>query len=159
VTQEFPAEAESAMAPLSSTQTGSRYLSICRECTSSAGIDVRRLRGDATVSFERAGIDFSYLDTAVVRCLIAISCRAITNPVGYCVAVGRRLQDESVAAADRRRREFEERFRNTCPHGSNLEVCPQCSTDRQRALDIFPALRRHVPTSTVTSPTKEGGAR
>lgn len=159
MTRQLPAEAESAMAPLFSTQTDSRFLSVCRECTSSVGIDVRRLRGNATVSFERAGIDLSYLDTAVVGCLIAISCRAITNPVGYCIAVGRRLQDESAAAADRRRREFEERFRDTCPHGSNLEVCPECSTDRQRALDIFPALRRHVPTSTVSYPTKEGGAR
>jgi hypothetical protein len=159
VTQDFHAEAESAMAPLFSTQTDSRFLSVCRDCTSSVGMDVRRLRGDATVSFERAGIDLSYLDTAVVSCLIAISCRAITNPVGYCIAVGRRLQDESVAAADRRRREFEERFRETCPHGSNLEVCPECSMDRQRALDIFPALRRHVPESTVGTPIKEGGTR
>lgn len=159
MTQEFSVEAVNAMAPQFSTQTDSHCPSVCSECTSSVGMDVRRLRGNAAVSFERANIDLSYLDTAVVICLIAIGCRGIANPVGYCIAVGRRLQDESAAEADRRRREFEERFRDTCPHGSNLDVCAECSTDRQRALDIFPALRRHVPSSNVGPHTKEGGTK
>lgn len=156
---EFHADAERATPRPSSIQTDSCCFSDCRECRPSVGIDVRRLRGDAAVSFKRAGINLAYLDTSVVRCLIAVGCSAVASPVSYCIAVGRRLQDESAAEADRRRRDFEARFRDTCPHGSNLEVCAECSTDRQRALDLFPALRRHVPTSPVSSPTWKGGGR
>lgn len=154
----FPADVERAMPRPSSTETGCRCLSVCRACTTSVGIDVRRLRGDAAASFERAGIDLGYLDEAVVSCLIAVRCRAVANPVGYCIAVGRRLQDESAGEADRRRRELQERVRDTCPHGSNLEVCGECGTDQQRALDLFPTLRRHVSTP-AGCPTGEGGAR
>ncbi len=111
------------------------------------------------MSFERADINLDYLDTAVVRCLIAAGSGPVANPVGYCIAVGRRLQDESAAEADRRRREFEERIRDTCSHGSDPEICAECSKDRRRALDLFPALRRYLPMSRTQSSTGEGGSR
>ena len=152
-----PADPGRAMLRPSSTQTDSRCLAVCRARPVTVGIDVRRLRGDAAVSFERAGINLGYLDTSVVCCLVAFGRGAVANPVGYCIAVGRRLQDESAADADRRRREFEDRFRNTCPHGSNAEICEECSKDRQRALDLFPALRRYSPSSPTGSPRGEGG--
>lgn len=155
----FPAGAERAMPRPSSPQTSSRDSSECRWCRPSTGIDVRRLRGDAAMSFERADIDLVYLDTSVIRCLIAMSCRAVANPVGYCIAVGRRLQDESSAEANRRRREFEDRFSTTCSHGSNVEICKECSTDRQHALDLFPALGRYLPVSPTAFPRGEGGTR
>lgn len=150
------ADPERVMPRPFSIQTDSCCLPDRRARHQSFGIDVRRLRGDAAVSFERAGIDLAYLDTSVVRCLVAVSRSALANPVSYCIAVGRRLQDESAAEADRRRRELEERIRDTCAHGSNLEVCAECSTDRQRALDLFPALRRHIPTSPVSPPAEKG---
>ena len=153
------ADPERAMPRSSSTRTDSRCLEVCRGRHPSVGIDVRRLRGDVEASFERAGIDLAYLDVSVVRYLIAVGCRAVGNPVSYCIVVGRRLQDESGAEADRRRREFESRFRNTCPHGSNDEICEECSRDRQRALDLFPALRRYFPTLPTDFLSGEGGTR
>jgi hypothetical protein len=153
-----PVEADRAKPRHSPSQTDYRCVPICGACYGSAGIDVRRLRADAAASFERACIDLGYLDTSVVRCLIAVGCNVVANPVGYCIAVGRRLQDESVAEADRRRQVFEERFRDTCPHGSKFETCAECSNDRQRALDLFPALSRYFPTSRSGPPGGEGEA-
>lgn len=152
-----PADAEGTTPRQSSTRTNAPNLPVCRSCRLSVGIDVRRLRGEAARRFERAGIDLVYIDTSVVRCLIAVGCRAVANPVGYCIAVGRRLQDESATEADRRRREFEERIRGTCSHGSNLRICAECSKDRQRALDLFPALRRYLPMAPTGSSNGEGG--
>jgi hypothetical protein len=69
--------------------------------------------------------------------------------------VGRRLQDESNDERENRRREFEALIGNTCPHGSSVERCGQCARDRQRALDLFPSLRRYLPASLTSTPSAE----
>jgi hypothetical protein len=101
-------------------------------------VDIARLRADARRCFARAGIHHRYVDTAVVMCLTAAKTRPLVSPLNYCLAVGRRLQDESTAEAVERWREFQRRVANTCPHGSNVEACPDCAKDRARALGAFP---------------------
>lgn len=123
-----------------------------------ACISVNELRVEAARCFARAGINSRYVDTALVRCLIAASTRLVVNPLNYCLAVGRRLQDESTAESIARWREFQRQIGNTCPHGSSAERCGQCAEDRQRALDLFPSLRRYLPASLATEQTKGGKA-
>jgi hypothetical protein len=116
-------------------------------CCRLAGIDVRKLRADAAACFARSGIHHSHVDTAVVRCLIAVTTRPVVNPLNYCLAIGRRFQDESVAEAVARWREFRRHFDNACPHRSSVERCPACAQDRARALELFPTIRRHLSES------------
>jgi hypothetical protein len=125
------------------------------DCCRAACIDVRELRAHAKRCFQRAGIKPCYLDTAVVRCLIADRAKVVENPLGYCLAVGRLLQEESAAAADRRRREFESKVAGTCPHGSGIDRCSECSRDREFALELFPSLRRYLPASVLSARPEE----
>jgi len=118
-------------------------------------IDIKQLRARAACRFVDAGIDSRYVDTAVVVFLIADGARTVTNPIGYCLAVGRRLQDDSVSERDRRRRQLEEMVANTCPHDSTVENCSYCVGDRTRALELFPSLRRYLPPSFTTIQAKE----
>lgn len=116
-------------------------------CCRAACIDVGELRADARRCFERVAIQLCYLDTAVITCLIADRRQVVDNPLGYCLAVGRRLQEESAAAADERQRAFERKVSATCSHGSAVDHCSECARDREFALELFPSLRRYVPTS------------
>jgi hypothetical protein len=128
-----------------------RDIGDCRgECARPTDIDVRKLRADAASSFARAGIQPRFVDTAVVKCLIVMNTRPATNPLSCCLAIGRRLQDESIAGAVARWREFQRRFASTCPHGKKVEACPDCAQDRARAVEMFPALRSHLPASQRT---------
>jgi hypothetical protein len=111
-------------------------------------VDITRLRTDARRCFARAGIHRRYVDTAVVVCLIAANTRLLVSPLNYCLAIGRRLQDESTAEAVERWREFQRRVANTCSHGSSVEACPDCANDRARAIELFPNLLRYLPAST-----------
>jgi hypothetical protein len=124
-------------------------------CCRAACIAVRELRADARRCFQRAGIEPRYIDTAVVRCLIADRTKVVANPLGYCLAVGRLLQEEAAATADRRRREFERDLANTCSHGFVVERCSECAREREFALELFPSLRQHIPPS-LLSPRPEG---
>jgi hypothetical protein len=120
-----------------------------------ACISVKELRAEAARRFTRAGIHPRYVDTVVVRCVIAMNTRLMVNPLNYCLAVGRRLQDESTAESIARWREFQRQISNTCPHGSSVERCGQCAEDRQRALHLFPSLRRYLPASFATEQAKD----
>ena len=115
-------------------------------------IDIKGLRAGAARRFAEAGIHSCYVDTAVVVFLIAHSSKKVANPLGYCLAVGRRLQDDSVTERDKRRRRLEELVANTCPHDSTVEDCSDCVEDRARALELFPSLRRYLSPSLI----KEG---
>jgi hypothetical protein len=115
-----------------------------------ASVDIARLRAEAQRRFARAGIHRRYVDTSVVMCFIAANTRPLVSPLSYCLAVGRRLQDESTAGAVGQWREFQRRVANTCPHGSNVEACSDCERDRARALELFPTLRRYLPESRRT---------
>ena len=117
-------------------------------------IDLRELRACAVTRFAGAGIGLQYVDTAVLIFAIADNNGSIINPLGYCLAVGRRLQDESNDEKENRRREFETLVGNTCPHGSSVERCGQCARDRQRALELFPSLRRFLPASLTSTPSE-----
>lgn len=125
-------------------------------CTNS--IDLRELRARAADRFADAGIRLQFVDTAVLTFVIAKNTGSIANPLGYCLAVGRRLHTDSNAETEKRRREFEILVRNTCPHGSSIERCGQCARDRQRALDLFPSLRRYLPASLTSTQSKKGPA-
>jgi hypothetical protein len=124
-------------------------------CCRLAGIDVRKLRADAAACFARSGIHHSYVDTAVVRCLIAVNTRPVVNPLNYCLAIGRRFQDESAAEAVARWREFQRQIGNTCPHRSSIERCTACAQDRARALELFPTIRRHLPESLAAQQSED----
>jgi hypothetical protein len=115
-------------------------------------IDIRELRARAARRFTEAGIESRYVDTAVVVLLIADRAGIVANPLGYCLAVGRRLQDDSVTGRDKRRRQLEEMVANTCAHGSTVESCSCCAEDRARALELFPSLRRYLPHSFYHDP-------
>ncbi len=117
------------------------------DCCHAGGIDVGELRAAARRCFERVAIQLRYLDTAVIRCLIADGRQVVENPLGYCLAVGRRLQEESAAAADERQRAFESKVSAICSHGSAFDHCSECAQDREFALELFPSLRRYVPAS------------
>jgi hypothetical protein len=121
-----------------------------------ASIDLRELRACAATRFACAGIGLHFVDTAVLTFVIAdASNRSVINPLGYCLAVGRRLQEESIDEKENRRRKFEAQIENTCPHGSSVEHCGQCERDIERALDLFPSLGRHLPASLISaSPEK-----
>jgi hypothetical protein len=107
--------------------------------------------------FERVGIAACHLDRAVLECLIAATNRPIENPVGYCLAVGRRLQDEAQRLAGGVQSEQRWWIENACRHGAlDVEVCPSCAEDRQRALELFPSLRRFLSNSTDSSGLKRG---
>ncbi len=114
--------------------------------------EIRELRTRAAWRFADVGIDLQYVDTAVITFLIAESSRLIIHPLGYCLAVGRRLQEEAVSNADKRRREIHALICNTCPHGSAIEGCSDCEQDRANALDLFPSLRCYLPDSLIPSP-------
>ena len=118
-------------------------------------IDIRELRARAARRFADASIESRYVDTAVVAFLIADSAKTVANPLGYCLAVGRRLQDDSVTERDKRRRQLEEMVANTCSHESTVEGCAFCMGDRERALVLFPSLRRYLPSSFITIQEKE----
>lgn len=118
-------------------------------------IDIRALRERAARRFADAGIDSCYVDTAVIVFLIADRAKTIANPLGYCLAVGRRLQNDSVAERDKKRRQLEEMVADTCPHDSTVERCSYCVGDRARALELFPSLRRYLPPSFITIQAKE----
>jgi hypothetical protein len=112
-------------------------------------IDVRGMHTQAKDRFERVGIAVCHLDRAVIECLIAATSRSIENPLGYCLAVGRRLQDEAQRRAGRVQSAQRWWIENACPHGAvDVEVCPRCAEDRQRALELFPSLRRFLSNST-----------
>jgi len=124
-------------------------------CCRLADIDVRKLRAEAAACFARSGIHQRYVDTAVVRCLIAVNTRPVVNPLNYCLAVGRRFQDESVVEAVARWREFQRHIRSSCPHGSSVERCLACAQDRARALELFPTIRRHLPESPAAQQSED----
>ena len=119
------------------------------------GIDVGKLRKDVAACFTRSGIHRRYIDTVVVRCLLVVSTRVVENPLNYCLAIGRRLQDESAAEKTARWAEFQRRIANTCPHESNVEQCPACAEDRAHALELFPEIRRHLSTSFAKQPIED----
>jgi len=83
-------------------------------------VDITRLQTDAQRSFVRAGIHRRYVDTAVVMCLIAANARPLVSPLNYCLAIGRRLQDESTAEALSGGKSSRGRVANPCPQGSSL---------------------------------------
>ena len=126
-------------------------------CNWSSCIDVRQLRTDVARRFAQAGIGRRYVDTAVVECLQAVNSGRRVSPLRYCLAIGRRLQEESAARASTRQTGFESRFSNTCSHGVIGEHCQECEMDRERAIELFPSLRRYLPASLV--PRRSEGAR
>lgn len=98
-------------------------------------LDVRALRTQAKDRFARAGIATCHLDRAVLECLVAATNRSIENPMGYCLAVGRRLQNEAERQAGRVQRAQRLWIENACRHGAvDVEVCPRRAEDRQHAL-------------------------
>ena len=120
-------------------------------------IDVRVLHTQAKDRFTRVGIATRHLDRAVLECLIAATNRSIENPLGYCLAVGRRLQNETDRDAGRLQRAQRWWIENACRHGGfDLEACPNCVHDRQRALELFPSLRRFLSASADPGGPKEG---
>ncbi len=111
-------------------------------------LDARALHNQAQDRFARVGIATCHLDRAVLECLIAATSRSIENPLGYCIAVGRRLQDEADRCAGRMQRAQRFWIENACPHGVvDVRVCPKCAEDCQRALELFPFLRRFLSDS------------
>jgi hypothetical protein len=128
-------------------------------CDSSPRIrfDVRALHSQAKDRFARVGIAACHLDRAVLECLIAGTNRPIENPVRYCLAVGRRLQDEAGRRAGGVQSAQRWWIENACRHGGlDVEVCPRCAEDRQRALELFPSLRRFLSSSTDSAGLKRG---
>jgi hypothetical protein len=120
-------------------------------------IDVRGMHAQAKDRFERVGIAVCHLDRAVLEFLIAATTRSIENPLGYCLAVGRRLQDEAERRAGRVQSAQRWWIENACPHGAvDVEICPRCAEDRQRALELFPSLRRFLSNSTDSAGLKRG---
>jgi len=118
--------------------------------TSDSGIwlDVRALHTQAKDRFTRVGIAARHLDRAVLVCIIAATNRSIENPLGYCLAVGRRLQNEADRHAGRLQRARRWQIENACRHEAfDVEACPSCAEDRQRALELFPSLRRFLSAS------------
>jgi hypothetical protein len=118
--------------------------------------DVRALHAQARERFSQVGIDIGHLDRSVLECLIAAGNRSIENPIGYCLAVGRRLQDETERRG-RMRRGQRLWIENACRHGV-LEVgeCPRCAEDRRRALELFPSLRKFLSDRTNSTDIKRG---
>jgi hypothetical protein len=111
-------------------------------------LDVRGLHTQAKDRFTRVGIATRHLDRAVLECLIATTNRSVENPLGYCLAVGRRLQDEADRGAARVQRAQRWWIENACPHGTlDVEGCPSCAEDRRRALELFPSLSRFLSDS------------
>jgi hypothetical protein len=95
--------------------------------------------------FDRVGIATCHLDRAVLECLFAVTSRSIENPLGYCLAVGRRLQDEACWRDGRAQRTYRLWIENACRHGIlDVEACPSCIDDSQRAIELFPPLRRFL---------------
>jgi hypothetical protein len=120
-------------------------------------LDVRELHTQARNRFARVGIAACHLDRAVLESLIAATNRPIENPVGYCLAVGRRLQDEAQRLAGGVQSEQRWWIENACRHGAlDVEVCPSCAEDLQRAFELFPSLRRFLSNSTDSSGLKRG---
>jgi len=121
-------------------------------------IDVRGLHAQAKDRFERVGIAACHLDRAVLECLVAATSRSIENPLGYCLAVGRRLLDEAERRAGRVQSAQRWWIENACRHGAvDVEVCPRCAEDRQRALELFPSLRRFLSNWTESASKREVG--
>lgn len=111
-------------------------------------LDVRALHNQAKDRFARVGIATRHLDRAVIECLVAATNKSIENPLGYCLAVGRRLQNEADRHAGRLQRAQRWWIENACRHGAlDVEACPNCAHDRQRALELFPSLRRFLSAS------------
>ena len=107
--------------------------------------DVRALHTQVKDRFARVGIDNCHLDRAVLECLFAATSRSIENPLGYCIAVGRRLQDEACGSDVRAKRIDRFWIENACRHGTiDIEACRSCIDDRQRAIQLFPSLRRFL---------------
>jgi len=121
-------------------------------------LTVRALRAQAKVGFARVGIASRHLDRAVLECVIAASNKSIDNPLGYCLAVGRRLQDETDRRAWREQRAQRLWIENACPHGAiDVQACHTCAEDRERALELFPFLRQFVSESANSASVKEPG--
>jgi hypothetical protein len=121
-------------------------------------LDVRALHTQAKDRFTRVGIATRHLDRAVLECLIAATNKSIENPLGYCLAVGRRLQDEADRDAGRVQRAQRWWIENACRHDAlDVEACPSCAEDRQRALELFPSLRRFLGDS--SDPVRPKGGR
>lgn len=119
-------------------------------------LEIRALIAQAKCRFARAGIAARHLDRAVLECIIAAANRSIENPIGYCLAVGRRLQDETERRADRTRRVQRLWIENACRHGAlDVAVCPRCAEDRQRALELFPSLSKFLGDAANTSDIEE----
>ncbi len=120
-------------------------------------LDVRALRAQAKVGFARVGIAPRHLDRAVLECVIAASNRSIDNPLGYCLAVGRRLQDETARRAWREQRAQRLWIENACPHGAvDVQACPPYAEDRERALELFPFLRQFFSDSANSAGVERG---
>ena len=120
-------------------------------------LDVRALRNQAKDRFARVGIATRYLDQAVIEYLVAATTKSIENPLAYCLAVGRRLQNETDRDAGRLQRAQRWWIENACRHGGfDLEACPNCAHDRQRALELFPSLRRFLSASADSGGPKKG---
>jgi hypothetical protein len=97
---------------------------------SSRGIrlDVRALHTQAKERFARVGIATRHFDRAVLECVVAATSRSIENPLGYCLAVGRRLQDEADRGAGRVQRAQRWWIENACRHNAlDVEACPSCA--------------------------------
>jgi hypothetical protein len=119
--------------------------------------DIRELHTQAKNRFARVGIATCHLDRAVLECLIAATNSPIENPVAYCLAVGRRLQDEAERLAGGVQSEQRWWIENACRHGVlDVEVCQSCAEDRKRALELFPSLRRFLSKSTDAAGLKRG---
>jgi hypothetical protein len=104
-------------------------------------------------------VDDLAFDLGVLRSTseIAKPIRPIENPVGYCLAVGGRLQDEAGRLAGGVQSEQRWWIENACRHGAlDVEVCPSCAEDLQRAFELFPSLRRFLSNSTDSSGLKRG---
>ena len=121
--------------------------SVTNDTSRGIRLDVRALHTQAKDKFTRVGIATRHLDRAVLECFFAATNNSIENPLGYCLAVGRRLQDE--ADRDGRVQRAQRLWiENACPHGTlDVEACPSCAEDRQRALELFPSLRRFLSDS------------
>ena len=120
-------------------------------------LNVRALRARAKVGFAQVGIAPRHLDRAVLECVIAASSKPIDNPLGYCLAVGRRLQDETDRRAWREQRAQRLWIENACPHGAvDVQACPSCAEDRARALELFPFLRQFFSDSANSAGVERG---
>lgn len=121
-------------------------LVMCGPISRANFVDITHLRTDARRCFARAGIHHRYVDTAVVTCLIAANTRQLVSPFNYCVAIGRRLQDESTT-----RSSVGVSFRVASPTRALTDRMSKLARTARRIehelSSIFPNLSRYLPAS------------